>query len=269
MKGVDTIARIRREFFNRGRSIKEIVREAEDMREMGEAAASWLVGRLGEMEEALAALVEDAERAVGELAIVPAAERAELERWAHGPALEIGAGATLHGEFARHAAASPDAPAVDDGRVVFSNGQVNSSVSYNNQFRSGEPYTVEFVSGTQLKITDSSGNDVTAEASQGGSIDPNSQAGQSVKFRGIDLNLLVTFLVLMRERSVSRAAAKLFIGQPAASAAPSFHESSASPLHSVPLASLRATTVAKLASCARQINHLRPFTCHCPSFRRA
>jgi len=39
------------------------------------------------------------------------------------------------------------------------------------------------------------------------------------QFRGIDLNLLVTFLVLMRERSVSRAAAKLFIGQPAASAA--------------------------------------------------
>jgi LysR family transcriptional regulator, mexEF-oprN operon transcriptional activator len=39
------------------------------------------------------------------------------------------------------------------------------------------------------------------------------------RFRGIDLNLLVTFLVLMRERSVSRAAAKLFIGQPAASAA--------------------------------------------------
>mgnify|MGYP000097181159 CR=1 FL=1 len=29
MKGVDTIARIRREFFVRGRTIKEIVREAE------------------------------------------------------------------------------------------------------------------------------------------------------------------------------------------------------------------------------------------------
>ena len=39
------------------------------------------------------------------------------------------------------------------------------------------------------------------------------------QFRGTDLNLLVAFLVLMRERSVSRAAAKLFIGQPAASAA--------------------------------------------------
>ncbi|WP_275439071.1 M20 family metallopeptidase [Archangium violaceum] len=32
--------------------------EAETMREMGEAAASWLVGRLGEMEEALSSLVE-------------------------------------------------------------------------------------------------------------------------------------------------------------------------------------------------------------------
>ncbi|QGZ42087.1 DNA-binding transcriptional LysR family regulator [Pseudoduganella flava] len=38
-------------------------------------------------------------------------------------------------------------------------------------------------------------------------------------FRGVDLNLLVTFLVLMRERSVSKAAQKLFVGQPAASAA--------------------------------------------------
>lgn len=39
------------------------------------------------------------------------------------------------------------------------------------------------------------------------------------QLRHVDLNLLVTFLVLMRERSVSRAAARLFIGQPAASAA--------------------------------------------------
>ncbi|WP_338759005.1 LysR family transcriptional regulator [Massilia sp. METH4] len=38
-------------------------------------------------------------------------------------------------------------------------------------------------------------------------------------FRGVDLNLLVTFLVLVRERSVSGAARKLFIGQPAASSA--------------------------------------------------
>jgi LysR family transcriptional regulator, mexEF-oprN operon transcriptional activator len=36
-------------------------------------------------------------------------------------------------------------------------------------------------------------------------------------FRGVDLNLMVTFLVLMRERSVSRAAARLFVGQPAVS----------------------------------------------------
>jgi len=38
-------------------------------------------------------------------------------------------------------------------------------------------------------------------------------------FRGVDLNLLVSFLVLVRERSVSRAAAKLFLGQPAVSGA--------------------------------------------------
>ncbi|TWC16149.1 MULTISPECIES: flagellar hook-associated protein 3 [unclassified Pseudomonas] len=83
------------------------------------------------------------------------------------------------------------APAVDDGRVVLTNGQVSSAVTYNSQFRSGEPYTVEFTSGTQLKITDSSGNDVTAEASQGGVITPNTQAGQNVNFRGVDLTLNV------------------------------------------------------------------------------
>ncbi|KGF82623.1 hypothetical protein IA69_04885 [Massilia sp. JS1662] len=38
-------------------------------------------------------------------------------------------------------------------------------------------------------------------------------------FRGVDLNLMVTFLVLMRERSVSAAAQKLFLGQPAVSGA--------------------------------------------------
>jgi len=38
-------------------------------------------------------------------------------------------------------------------------------------------------------------------------------------FRGVDLNLMVTFLVLMRERSVSAAAHKLFLGQPAVSGA--------------------------------------------------
>ncbi|MFJ2464782.1 flagellar hook-associated protein 3 [Pseudomonas sp. NPDC087615] len=81
------------------------------------------------------------------------------------------------------------APAVDDGRVTLSNGQVSSSVTYNSKFRSGEPYSVDFVSGTQLKITDSAGNDVTAEASQGGTFDPTNKAGQTVSFRGVDLNL--------------------------------------------------------------------------------
>ncbi|MGC0151940.1 LysR family transcriptional regulator [Chromobacterium vaccinii] len=38
-------------------------------------------------------------------------------------------------------------------------------------------------------------------------------------FRTVDLNLLVTFLVLMRERNVSRAAECLFVGQPAVSGA--------------------------------------------------
>lgn len=80
-------------------------------------------------------------------------------------------------------------PVVDDGRVVLSNGQVSSSVSYNNKFRAGEPYTVSFVSGTQLQILDSLGVDVTAEASQGGVFNPATAAGQTVSFRGVDLNL--------------------------------------------------------------------------------
>ncbi|MBK5530170.1 LysR family transcriptional regulator [Pseudomonas sp. TH08] len=36
-------------------------------------------------------------------------------------------------------------------------------------------------------------------------------------FRGVDLNLLVTFAVLFRERNVSRTAALLKVGQPAVS----------------------------------------------------
>src|SRR5262249_24751511 len=38
-------------------------------------------------------------------------------------------------------------------------------------------------------------------------------------FRKLDLNLLVAFQVLVREKSVSRAAARLFLGQPAMSGA--------------------------------------------------
>jgi flagellar hook-associated protein 3 FlgL len=81
-------------------------------------------------------------------------------------------------------------PAVDDGRVVLSNGQVGSDVTYNAKFRSGEPYTVNFVSDTQLQITDSLGNDVTAEASQNGVFSSTGGAAtQTVNFRGVDLKL--------------------------------------------------------------------------------
>jgi len=81
------------------------------------------------------------------------------------------------------------APAVDDGRVTLSNGEVSSSTTYNAKFAAGQPYTVSFVSSTQLKITDSLGNDVTAEASQGGVVSNSNGANQSVSFRGIDMNL--------------------------------------------------------------------------------
>jgi LysR family transcriptional activator of mexEF-oprN operon len=38
-------------------------------------------------------------------------------------------------------------------------------------------------------------------------------------FRRVDLNLLIAFMILMEERSVSRAAARLYLGQPAVSGA--------------------------------------------------
>ena len=81
------------------------------------------------------------------------------------------------------------APAVDDGRVVLSNGTVGTSSTYNAKFSGGQPYTVSFLSSTQLKITDALGNDVTAEASQNGVISNANGANQTVSFRGVDLKL--------------------------------------------------------------------------------
>ncbi|HYH80777.1 MAG TPA: condensation domain-containing protein [Longimicrobium sp.] len=81
---------------------------------------------LAGVQAALGALVDDADRAVGELSIVAPEERAELARWANGPALEIGGDATLHGEFLRHAAAAPAAPAVEDGRVRWSYAELDA-----------------------------------------------------------------------------------------------------------------------------------------------
>ncbi|MGE8151597.1 flagellar hook-associated protein 3 [Pseudomonas vancouverensis] len=81
------------------------------------------------------------------------------------------------------------APAVDDGRVVLSNGTVGTSSTYNAKFSGGQPYTVSFLSSTQLKITDALGNDVTAEATQNGVISNANGANQTVSFRGVDLKL--------------------------------------------------------------------------------
>ncbi|WP_223547424.1 flagellar hook-associated protein 3 [Pseudomonas sp. A-B-19] len=81
------------------------------------------------------------------------------------------------------------APAVDDGRVVLTNGTVGTSSTYNAKFTGGQPYTVSFLSSTQLQITDSLGNDVTAEASQSGLISNSNGANQTVSFRGVDLKL--------------------------------------------------------------------------------
>jgi flagellar hook-associated protein 3 FlgL len=80
-------------------------------------------------------------------------------------------------------------PAVDDGRVTLSNGQVSADTTFNSKFRSGEPYTVSFLSSTQLQITDSLGNDVTAEATNNGVFNSTSANSQNVTFRGVDLRL--------------------------------------------------------------------------------
>ena len=79
-------------------------------------------------------------------------------------------------------------PAVDDGRVSLSDGQVSGSATYNDRFRGGEPYNIEFLSSTQYRILDAGGNDVTLEASQGGKFDPKSD-NPSISFRGVDLRL--------------------------------------------------------------------------------
>jgi len=81
------------------------------------------------------------------------------------------------------------APAVDDGRVVLSGGEVTASTTYNSKFASGQPYQITFLSSTQLKVTDAAGNDVTAEASQNGVVSNTSGANQVVNFRGVDLKL--------------------------------------------------------------------------------
>ncbi|MGA8132541.1 flagellar hook-associated protein 3 [Pseudomonas gingeri] len=80
-------------------------------------------------------------------------------------------------------------PAVDDGRVTLSNGQVSNSATYDAKFTAGQPYTVSFLSSTQIKITDAGGNDVTSEASQNGVISNSNGANQTVTFRGVDLGL--------------------------------------------------------------------------------
>jgi flagellar hook-associated protein 3 FlgL len=80
-------------------------------------------------------------------------------------------------------------PAVNDGRVLLSDGLVSANATYNNRFRSGEPYKIEFLSSTQFKITDASNNDVTSETSQNGVFSSKDATTQSISFRGLDLRL--------------------------------------------------------------------------------
>jgi flagellar hook-associated protein 3 FlgL len=82
-------------------------------------------------------------------------------------------------------------PAVDDGRVSLSGGQVSNTQTYNAQFGAGQPYTVNFLSSTQYTITDSGGNDITSEASSNGKFSSADASSQSISLRGVDFNLNV------------------------------------------------------------------------------
>ncbi|WP_297834663.1 flagellar hook-associated protein 3 [Pseudomonas sp.] len=84
---------------------------------------------------------------------------------------------------------SMTSPAVDDGRITLSGGQVSNSATFNSSFSSGQPYTVSFLSSTQYKITDASGTDVTAEAGQNGTFSSANASTQTIGFRGLTLNL--------------------------------------------------------------------------------
>jgi len=84
-------------------------------------------------------------------------------------------------------------PAVDDGRVQVSAGDMTSQAAYNNSFVSGQPYTLTFASSTQYSIKDSSGNDVTSETTGNGVFDPNNTDGTNVTLRGVQFAINVNF----------------------------------------------------------------------------
>jgi flagellar hook-associated protein 3 FlgL len=82
-------------------------------------------------------------------------------------------------------------PAVDDGRVTLSGGQISNSSTFSSTFGGGQPYTVSFLSSTQYKITDAGGIDVTTDASSNGVFSSANASSQNITFRGISLGLNV------------------------------------------------------------------------------
>ncbi len=87
--------------------------------------------------------------------------------------------------------ATMTAPAVDDGRVTLSSGQVSNTQAYNAKFGAGQPYTVSFISSTQFTVTDAGGTDITAETSQNGTFNSADASSQTISLRGVDFNLNV------------------------------------------------------------------------------
>jgi flagellar hook-associated protein 3 FlgL len=89
------------------------------------------------------------------------------------------------------ASSTMTSPAVDDGRVSLSAGQVTDTSTFNSSFASGQPYTVSFLSSTSFKITDAGGNDVTTDSSSNGAFSSANAEPQSITFRGMTLGLNV------------------------------------------------------------------------------
>lgn len=98
-------------------------------------------------------------------------------------------------------------PAVDDGRVTLSGGQVSNSATFNSTFASGQPYTVSFLSSTQFKITDGAGTDVTSETSQNGTFSSANAASQSIAFRGVSVGLNINLSTADRTSTATADAA--------------------------------------------------------------
>ncbi|MDB5979387.1 MAG: flagellar hook-associated protein FlgL, partial [Pseudomonas sp.] len=103
--------------------------------------------------------------------------------------------------------ATMTSPAVDDGRVSLSGGQVSNTQAFNAKFGAGQPYTVSFISSTQFTITDASGTDITAETASNGKFSSADASSQQISLRGVDFNLNINLSATDKATTASADAA--------------------------------------------------------------